>query len=112
MLKLSGLSREENANSFTFSVYCRTWWYESYLGQQKLSIGLDTLPNVIVIFVQDPMVAVKEKCGQTKECVALMEKLTTCNDRVNSKSNTAETCVEELTDYLHCVDHCVSIHVY
>jgi ubiquinol-cytochrome c reductase subunit 6 len=55
------------------------------------------------------MVAVKEKCGQSKECSALMEKLTTCNDRVNSKSNTAETCVEELTDYLHCVDHCVSI---
>lgn len=53
------------------------------------------------------MDGLKEKCGQTKECAALMEKLTACNDRVASKSETTETCVEELTDYLHCVDHCV-----
>ena len=54
------------------------------------------------------MATLKEKCGQNKECVALHEKLTTCNDRVNGKSNTTETCSEELFDYLHCVDHCVS----
>lgn len=55
------------------------------------------------------MVAIKEKCSQTKECTALLEKLTACNDRVASKSATTETCVEEQTDYLHCVDHCVSL---
>lgn len=32
-----------------------------------------------------------------------------CTERVNSKSNTTETCVQELFDFLHCVDHCVSV---
>lgn len=38
----------------------------------------------------------------------MSEKLSTCNDRVSSRSSTEETCTEELFDYLHCVDHCVS----
>ena len=37
-----------------------------------------------------------------------MDKLDECNDRVNSRSNTSEICVEELIDFVHCVDHCVS----
>jgi ubiquinol-cytochrome c reductase subunit 6 len=56
---------------------------------------------------QDPAVALREKCSQTKECAALLEKFNACNDRVASKSATTETCVEEQTDFLHCVDHCV-----
>lgn len=35
--------------------------------------------------------------------------LETCNDRVKSKKETDETCYEELLDYVHCVDACVSI---
>ncbi|NEU33325.1 hypothetical protein GN156_21795, partial [bacterium LRH843] len=30
------------------------------------------------------------------------------NARVLSKKQTSEQCVEELYDFLHCVDHCVS----
>ena len=55
------------------------------------------------------MVAIKEKCNQTKECAALLDKFNACNDRVAGKSQTTETCVEEQTDFLHCVDHCVSL---
>ena len=54
------------------------------------------------------MVTIKEKCTQTKACASLFEKLTTCNARVASKTETTETCVEEESDFLHCVDHCVS----
>lgn len=54
------------------------------------------------------MVEIKEKCSQSKACAALFEKLTACNSRVASKTETTETCVEEESDFLHCVDHCVS----
>merc|ERR1712191_28750 len=56
----------------------------------------------------DPMVTIKEKCTQTKACASLFEKLTTCNARVASKTETTETCVEEGSDFLHCVDHCLA----
>merc|ERR1712071_178816 len=56
----------------------------------------------------DPMVTIKEKCTQTKACASLFEKLTTCNARVASKTETTETCVEEESDFLHCVDHCLA----
>merc|ERR1712071_84925 len=55
----------------------------------------------------DPMVEIKEKCSQTKACAALFEKLTSCNTQVASKTETTETCVEEESDFLHCVDHCL-----
>jgi hypothetical protein len=44
--------------------------------------------------------------------VHLKEKLEVCTARVNSKPGTAETCEEELFDFMHCVDHCVRIHFY
>lgn len=56
----------------------------------------------------DPQVQLREQCQQKKECVAYQAKLQECNDRVNSKTKTEETCVEELFDFMHCVDHCVS----
>ncbi|XP_012266865.1 cytochrome b-c1 complex subunit 6, mitochondrial [Athalia rosae] len=56
----------------------------------------------------DPQKQLREECGALPKCVNLQEKLNTCNDRVNSKKKTAETCLEELLDYLHCVDHCVA----
>lgn len=37
-----------------------------------------------------------------------MEKLQTCNDRVNSRKATTETCLEEVSDLFHYVDHCVA----
>lgn len=39
---------------------------------------------------------------------SLFSKYTECNDRVNGRSRTTETCTEELFDYLHELDHCVS----
>ncbi|XP_012222421.1 cytochrome b-c1 complex subunit 6, mitochondrial [Linepithema humile] len=56
----------------------------------------------------DPQKVLREECSQLSKCVNLQEKLNTCNDRVNSRSNTEETCIEELIDYVQCVDHCVS----
>merc|ERR1712191_30463 len=60
----------------------------------------------------DPMVEIKEKCSQTKACAALFEKLTSCNTRVASKTETTETCVEEESDFLHCVDHCLAPQLF
>merc|ERR1712071_603925 len=60
----------------------------------------------------DPMVETKEKCSQTKACAALFEKLTSCNTRVASKTETTETCVEEESDFLHCVDHCLAPQLF
>ncbi|XP_018026288.1 cytochrome b-c1 complex subunit 6, mitochondrial [Hyalella azteca] len=55
----------------------------------------------------DPHDVLKEKCTATSTCTALKEKLDECSDRVNSKSNTTETCYEELIDLIQCVDHCL-----
>ena len=56
----------------------------------------------------DPQDELKEKCGQLPMCAKLQEVLGTCNERVESKSNTTEDCNQELFDFVHCVDHCVS----
>lgn len=50
----------------------------------------------------------REKCGELAKCSSLREKLDTCNERVSGKSNTTEDCTEELFDFVHCIDHCVS----
>ncbi|KAI5705592.1 cytochrome b-c1 complex subunit 6, mitochondrial-like [Diaphorina citri] len=61
----------------------------------------------------DPQVTLREKCSEA-HCTKYLDKLQQCNDRVNSKQNTTESCYEELIDYAHCVDHCVAhdIHKY
>lgn len=56
----------------------------------------------------DPQQTLREQCHELPKCTALYEKYTGCNDRVNSRKKTAEVCSEELFDYLHCVDACVS----
>ncbi|KAK9304704.1 hypothetical protein QLX08_004106 [Tetragonisca angustula] len=56
----------------------------------------------------DPQTVLRDKCSKQQKCAALQEKLDTCNQRVNSRSNTEETCMEELLDYVECVDHCVA----
>merc|ERR1712036_54057 len=56
----------------------------------------------------DPLVAVRETCHGASECAGYRSELDTCTDRVNSKSQTEETCQQELFDFLHCADHCVA----
>ncbi|GLH03968.1 hypothetical protein R5R35_003802 [Gryllus longicercus] len=56
----------------------------------------------------DPQQQLRDACNEHKNIQSLREKYETCNDRVNSRSRTTETCVEELFDYLHAVDHCVT----
>ncbi|XP_041359799.1 cytochrome b-c1 complex subunit 6, mitochondrial-like [Gigantopelta aegis] len=58
----------------------------------------------------DPQDTLKASCsGGCEQYRAVLEK---CNDRVNSRSNTAEMCVEELFDFVHCVDSCVSKELF
>jgi ubiquinol-cytochrome c reductase subunit 6 len=49
-----------------------------------------------------------EKCSELAKCSKFREELDTCNERVTSKTKTSETCEQELFDFVHCVDHCVS----
>ncbi len=56
----------------------------------------------------DPQETLKEKCAELPKCAKLRDELDACNDRVSSKSKTTETCTQELFDFIHCVDHCVS----
>nr|CAD7392830.1 unnamed protein product [Timema cristinae] len=60
----------------------------------------------------DPQEVLRAECGGQKSCLTLEEKYKACNDRVNSRKKTAEICSEELFDYLHCVDGCVSKRQY
>ena len=51
---------------------------------------------------------IREGCEQKPEAVKYFQKLEECNSRVESKSHTEESCAEELYEYVHHVDHCVS----
>lgn len=53
---------------------------------------------------------IRQKCEETEHCVHTHEKLELCETRVGSRS-TDEDCTEELFDFLHARDHCVSITV-
>jgi len=55
----------------------------------------------------DPQQVLREECN-AKHCTGYETKLKECNQRVNSRSKTAETCNEEVIDFMHCVDHCVA----
>lgn len=59
---------------------------------------------------EDPMDKIRESCEELSECAKRRQEYETCNERVNSKSKTTETCAQELLDFLHCRDHCVSIN--
>ena len=50
----------------------------------------------------------KEKCAERPVCAKLKEVLEECNERVEGKEKTSETCTQELFDFVHCVDDCVS----
>lgn len=54
------------------------------------------------------IVHLQEECGQRPKIAAFYGKLQTCNDRVNSRSNTEETCAEELFDWMDALNDCVA----
>ncbi|XP_059141954.1 cytochrome b-c1 complex subunit 6, mitochondrial-like [Physella acuta] len=56
----------------------------------------------------DPLEELRKSCAEKEECSKLKDKLDSCSARVDSKSQTSETCVEELIDFMHCLDHCAS----
>merc|ERR1712203_904550 len=55
----------------------------------------------------DPQEVIREKCKED-HCAAFQKELESCNDRVNSKNATTETCFQEILDFYHCIDHCAS----
>merc|ERR1712115_750503 len=55
----------------------------------------------------DPADEIKASC-ESKNCQKYRDRYEECNARVNSKKNTEETCLEEVIDLFHCVDHCAS----
>merc|ERR1711894_24152 len=59
----------------------------------------------------DPADAIKEAC-KTEHCQSYLDKLEICNNRVDSKPNTEETCYEEILDFYHCLDHCASKQIF
>ncbi|KAH8244586.1 hypothetical protein KR038_008915 [Drosophila bunnanda] len=60
----------------------------------------------------DPQDSLRERCQAKKHIKELFNKYQECNDRVNGKSNTTETCVEELFDYVTELDHCVARNLF
>uniref|UniRef100_A0A1A8F6L0 Cytochrome b-c1 complex subunit 6 n=1 Tax=Nothobranchius korthausae TaxID=1143690 RepID=A0A1A8F6L0_9TELE len=56
----------------------------------------------------DPLETIRQKCEATEHCVHTHERLEACENRVGSRSSTAEVCTEELFDFLHARDHCVA----
>ncbi|XP_017884447.1 cytochrome b-c1 complex subunit 6, mitochondrial-like [Ceratina calcarata] len=58
--------------------------------------------------IVDPQQVLRGKCSAEPKCASLQGMLDTCTDRVNSRTQTEETCLEELIDYIECVDHCVA----
>ena len=57
----------------------------------------------------DPAEELREKCAAGSKCAPLWTEFEKCEERVNSRTNTEETCVQELFDFLKCQDKCVSI---
>ncbi|KAH8417344.1 hypothetical protein KR222_009155 [Zaprionus bogoriensis] len=56
----------------------------------------------------DPQATLRESCQTKGHIESLYNKYQECNDRVNGRSKTTETCVEELFDYVAELDHCVA----
>ena len=59
----------------------------------------------------DPAVGIKEQCAED-HCTKYKQRLDECNTRVSSKSNTRETCLEEILDFYHCMDHCAADKIF
>lgn len=50
----------------------------------------------------------QEQCAGKPKIAGLFDKFQTCNDRVNSRKKTEETCAEELFDYMDALNDCVA----
>lgn len=57
----------------------------------------------------DPIESLRQKCAEAEHCIHTWERLEQCETRVGSRSSTEEDCTEELFDFLHARDHCVSV---
>ena len=62
--------------------------------------------------IADPKERLEKFCQETPECKPLLNALLECNARVSAKSNTKETCMQELFDLTPCVDKCVSQRLF
>ncbi|KAH3695693.1 cytochrome b-c1 complex subunit 6, mitochondrial-like isoform X2 [Dreissena polymorpha] len=60
----------------------------------------------------DPVDEVRAKCEMDSKAQQLNLILQACNDRVSKRSNTEESCHEELIDYVQHVDHCVGKKIF
>merc|ERR1712168_286105 len=60
----------------------------------------------------DPMDGIRDACRTGHHCGGIEEKYSACNDRVNARTKTEETCSEELFDLMHCMDHCMSSSLF
>lgn len=55
-----------------------------------------------------PQETLRAKCQEEGKIEKLFNNYQECNDRVNAKSKTNETCEEELFDYVQALDKCVA----
>ena len=53
------------------------------------------------------MDGVRAECQEASDCVRYKDKMDACTERVEGGSK--ENCLVELHDFMHCVDHCVSV---
>merc|ERR1711973_372019 len=60
----------------------------------------------------DPAVEIKEACASSEACAKYKSRLDECNERVTSKGETTETCLEEMLDFYHCMDHCAGDKIF
>ncbi|XP_056270334.1 cytochrome b-c1 complex subunit 6, mitochondrial isoform X2 [Pseudoliparis swirei] len=77
-----------------------------------MSVWLDFALFFFGVMEQDPLETVRQKCAETEHCVHTRERLEHCETRVGSRSSTLEDCTEELFDFLHARDHCVSSKLF
>ncbi|XP_016986368.1 cytochrome b-c1 complex subunit 6, mitochondrial [Drosophila rhopaloa] len=76
--------------------------FKSWFSQPVVKAGDDEEKLV------DPQADLREKCEAKDHIQSLYQKYQECNDRVNGRSKTTETCMEELFDFVTEVDHCVA----
>ncbi|XP_067949779.1 cytochrome b-c1 complex subunit 6, mitochondrial-like [Watersipora subatra] len=60
--------------------------------------------------VEDPQELLREECAS--RCTKYQKELDICTDRVTSRSNTTETCEQELYDFIHCRDEKVAKTIF
>ena len=54
----------------------------------------------------DQLTQYREICAEREKLMLLKSILDECNDRVNKKPETIETCHQEMVDYISALDHC------